>query len=221
LPAIARKIAPTQSQILGASQLCPCFSQALIPQPLLPGGERGLEVPLPMGEGFRVRAAKVGMLPVSYLALCRFSSPNPTPRPTSMPESSYLDIFLAPIRKCADYTPKFGVSSREEGLNLAGFKNLYGGDPFYSWIGLDSDLMYAAHKAAGGMTSIYRQIGSAANASSAKSCLIAPDTLHGTARPGRTPRKPHQGRQRRSRLTDASDSMTFASQQCTNALSNG
>ena len=30
---------------------------------------------------------------------------------------------------------------------------------FYSWLGLDSKLMYSAHKAAGGMTSIYRQIG--------------------------------------------------------------
>ncbi|HEY2546978.1 MAG TPA: hypothetical protein VGI46_13000 [Candidatus Acidoferrum sp.] len=36
---------------------------------------------------------------------------------------------------------------------------MYGADPFYSWIGLDSPLMYAAHKAAGGMTSIYRQVG--------------------------------------------------------------
>lgn len=36
---------------------------------------------------------------------------------------------------------------------------LYGADPFYRWIGLDSPLMYAAHKAAGGMTSIYRQLG--------------------------------------------------------------
>ena len=76
-----------------------------------------------------------------------------------MPESEYLEIFLEPIRKCADYTPKFGTSSRDGGLDLAGFKSLYGGDPFYSWIGLDSDLMYAAHKAAGGMTSVYRQIG--------------------------------------------------------------
>lgn len=76
-----------------------------------------------------------------------------------MPESEYLEIFLEPIRKCADYTPKFGTSSRETGLDVAGFKTLYGSDPFYSWIGLDSDLMYAAHKAAGGMTSVYRQIG--------------------------------------------------------------
>ena len=36
---------------------------------------------------------------------------------------------------------------------------MYGEDPFYSWIGLDSPLMYAAHKAAGSMTSIYRQLG--------------------------------------------------------------
>jgi hypothetical protein len=71
----------------------------------------------------------------------------------------YLEIFLNPIRKCADYTPKFGVSAHEVGLTLADFKKLYGRDFFYSWIGLDSDLMYAAHKAAGGMTSIYRQIG--------------------------------------------------------------
>lgn len=32
-------------------------------------------------------------------------------------------------------------------------------DPFYGWFGLDNPLMYAAHKAAGGMTSVYRQIG--------------------------------------------------------------
>lgn len=76
-----------------------------------------------------------------------------------MPESEYLEIFLDPIRKCASYTPKFGTSSRENGLDVAGFRTLYGSDPFYSWIGLDSNLMYAAHKAAGGMTSVYRQIG--------------------------------------------------------------
>lgn len=76
-----------------------------------------------------------------------------------MPESQYLEIFLEPIRKCTDYTPKFGTSTREVGLDLKDFKSLYGQDPFYSWIGLNSDLMYAAHKASGGMTSIYRQIG--------------------------------------------------------------
>lgn len=39
------------------------------------------------------------------------------------------------------------------------FLDLYSQDPFYSWIGLNSPYMYAAHKAAGSMTSVYRQIG--------------------------------------------------------------
>lgn len=30
---------------------------------------------------------------------------------------------------------------------------------FYSWFGLDSPLLYAAHRTAGGMTSLYRQLG--------------------------------------------------------------
>ena len=70
----------------------------------------------------------------------------------------YLELFLEPIRKCKNYKPKLGTNEKE-GVNLDGFKQLYGSDPFYSWIGLDSDLMYAAHKAAGGMTSVYRQVG--------------------------------------------------------------
>jgi hypothetical protein len=44
-------------------------------------------------------------------------------------------------------------------VTLADFKELYGNDPFYAWFGLDNPLMYAAHRAAGGMTSVYRQIG--------------------------------------------------------------
>lgn len=36
---------------------------------------------------------------------------------------------------------------------------MYGADPLYHWMGLDSPLMYAAHKASGGMTSVYRQLG--------------------------------------------------------------
>lgn len=72
-------------------------------------------------------------------------------------EERYLREFLTPIRKCRDYRPKFGRPG--EGLSLGGFKALYGGDPFYAWIGLDTDEMYAAHRAAGGMTSLYRQLG--------------------------------------------------------------
>ncbi len=74
-------------------------------------------------------------------------------------EQEYINIFLEPIRKCKAYKPKFGESQNEQGVALDNFLQLYGADPFYSWIGLDNSLMYAAHKAAGGMTSIYRQIG--------------------------------------------------------------
>ncbi|MEG4019235.1 hypothetical protein QT999_17555 [Microcoleus sp. S36b_A2] len=74
-------------------------------------------------------------------------------------ESLYLKKFLDPIKVCRRYKPKFGLGNREEGIDLMRFLSIYGADPFYSWIGLDSDLMYAAHKAAGGMTSVYRQIG--------------------------------------------------------------
>jgi len=74
-------------------------------------------------------------------------------------EKQYLEIFLNPVKKCKEYRPKFGQNNAPEGLSLTEFKTLYGSDSFYSWMGLDSDLMYAAHRAAGGMTSVYRQIG--------------------------------------------------------------
>lgn len=73
-------------------------------------------------------------------------------------DKEYMEIFLEPVRKCKAYKPKLGTNEKD-GVDLKGFKKLYGSDPFYSWIGLDTDLMYAAHKAAGGMTSVYRQIG--------------------------------------------------------------
>ncbi len=74
-------------------------------------------------------------------------------------EMQYIKTFLAPIKKCKTYKPKFGKGTIEKGLSVQEFKTLYSSDPFYSWVGLDNDLMYAAHRAAGGMTSIYRQIG--------------------------------------------------------------
>ena len=73
-------------------------------------------------------------------------------------ESQYLNIILNAIRVCASYKPKLGQGGRN-GWSLADFQKIYGSDPFYSWFGLDNPMMYAAHKAAGGMTSIYRQIG--------------------------------------------------------------
>lgn len=70
----------------------------------------------------------------------------------------YRDILIAPIRECMNYTPKFGHST-SGGYKLSEFQQLYGSDSFYKWLGLDNPLMYSAHKAAGGITSIYRQIG--------------------------------------------------------------
>ena len=68
-------------------------------------------------------------------------------------------MVLDAIRVCALYKPKFGQGSKGGGLTLEQFQELYQGDAFYSWFGLDNPMMYAAHKAAGGMTSVYRQIG--------------------------------------------------------------
>lgn len=74
-------------------------------------------------------------------------------------EAAYLKKFLDPLKVCKRYKPKMGQGGKEEGVGLDQFLTMYGADPFYAWIGLDSELMYAAHKAAGGMTSVYRQIG--------------------------------------------------------------
>ena len=74
-------------------------------------------------------------------------------------DKRYLDLVLEPIRVCAHYKPKFGQGVKGGGLTLAQFQKLYQNDLFYSWFGLDNPMMYAAHKAAGGMTSVYRQIG--------------------------------------------------------------
>jgi hypothetical protein len=73
-------------------------------------------------------------------------------------DEKYLKIITDALAVCADYRPKFG-HGRKGGLSLEQFQRLYESDPFYSWFGLSSPLMYAAHKAAGGMTSVYRQIG--------------------------------------------------------------
>jgi hypothetical protein len=69
-----------------------------------------------------------------------------------------LELLLKPLDKCAHYKPKLGTEGKD-GVTLEQFETLYGKDHFYHWVGLDDPLMYAAHKAAGGMTSIYRQLG--------------------------------------------------------------
>ena len=89
-----------------------------------------------------------------------FEVPSLTPPyiPNTIPEDErYLILLTTPLEACAKYRPKFGQGGT--GVSIEEFQFLYGNDPFYSWVGLDSPLMYAAHKAAGGMTSVYRQLG--------------------------------------------------------------
>lgn len=73
-------------------------------------------------------------------------------------DAEYVEVLLEPIRMCHDYRPKFGRGGRA-GLSLHEFKRLYQDDALYRWFGLDDPMMYSAHKAAGGMTSVYRQVG--------------------------------------------------------------
>ena len=74
----------------------------------------------------------------------------------SSTDAAYLQIIAAKIAVCRAYQPKFGQGEK---VSFEEFQALYGADQFYSWFGLDHPLMYAAHKAAGGITSLYRQIG--------------------------------------------------------------
>lgn len=80
-------------------------------------------------------------------------------RLTTSSDATYLALVVNPIKVCAKYKPKLGQGNKGDGLTLSQFRSLYQADSFYSWFGLDNPLMYAAHKAAGGMTSVYRQIG--------------------------------------------------------------
>ena len=78
---------------------------------------------------------------------------------TTKNDAAYLALVVDPIKVCARYKPKFGQGNQGDGLTLEQFRGLYQADAFYNWFGLDNPMMYAAHKAAGGMTSVYRQIG--------------------------------------------------------------
>lgn len=83
----------------------------------------------------------------------------PPALPQNLPaDERYFTLFATALRKCLSYKPMFGTG-QAAGLAVKEFQALYQADPFYHWIGLDSPLMYAAHKAAGGMTSVYSQIG--------------------------------------------------------------
>lgn len=71
-------------------------------------------------------------------------------------DEPYLNIIVGHITTCKAYKPAFGQGKP---VSLEAFQQLYGTDPFYSWFGLNDPLVYAAHRAAGGITSVYRQIG--------------------------------------------------------------
>lgn len=73
-------------------------------------------------------------------------------------DERYLALIRNALRVCLNYKPAFG-HGKGDGISLARFQQIYREDEFYGWFGLDSPLVYAAHKAAGGMTSVYRQIG--------------------------------------------------------------
>jgi hypothetical protein len=81
--------------------------------------------------------------------------PYDAPVPSDGP---YLDLIRSALRVCLNYKPAFG-HGKGDGITLERFQQIYREDEFYAWFGLDSPLVYAAHKAAGGMTSVYRQIG--------------------------------------------------------------
>ncbi len=72
-------------------------------------------------------------------------------------DKDYLRIIFDRLEVCRRYKPKFGRG--REGLDYKSFREIYSSDVFYVWFGLDNPLIYSAHKAAGGITSIYRQIG--------------------------------------------------------------
>ena len=76
--------------------------------------------------------------------------------PVHARDAAYLEVILAPLAVSREYKPKFG---RRSGLTRSEFQQLYSSDHFYSWFGLDTPRIYAAHRTAGGMTSLYRQIG--------------------------------------------------------------
>lgn len=71
-------------------------------------------------------------------------------------EQRYLGYLVDAIRAAARKPPQFGTG---KDVSLDQFKRLYGEDAFYSWIGFDSDFLYAAHKAGSAMTSLYRKLG--------------------------------------------------------------
>jgi hypothetical protein len=76
--------------------------------------------------------------------------------PESDRDQRYVDLLIGRLRSVTNYKPKLG---RGRNVDLSDFEAIYGADPLYHWVGFDSPLMYAAHKASGSMTSLYRNLG--------------------------------------------------------------
>ena len=94
--------------------------------------------------------------PTEITASLRTHMPRSSSPPANDLDSRYREVLLDPIRKSALYRPRMG---NPVPVDLEAFQAAYSADPLYSWMGLDTPLMYAAHRAAGGITSFYRQLG--------------------------------------------------------------
>ena len=51
-------------------------------------------------------------------------------------DKKYFDIVIEPLRVCKSYRPKLGHGGKD-GYSLKEFRQFYGSDPFYKWMGLD------------------------------------------------------------------------------------
>ncbi len=71
-------------------------------------------------------------------------------------EKKYFGIIKRSLKVCKTYRPHFGQT---KGVTLEQFTAIYSNDQFYSWLGLGRPEVYEAHRIAGVITSLYRQIG--------------------------------------------------------------
>ncbi len=73
-------------------------------------------------------------------------------------DNEYLQILLEPLKATEGYLPKLGHGGKQV-VSPEVFQEIYQQDVFYRWIGLNMPEIYIAHRAAGGITSLYRQLG--------------------------------------------------------------
>lgn len=73
-------------------------------------------------------------------------------------DREYLRALLSPLEATKSYRPKLGQGG-QRAVSAAEFQKIFGEDPFYQWMGLDLPEVYIAHRVAGGITSLYRQLG--------------------------------------------------------------